>query len=278
MVCEKDKNNQEFYDTNLAKWNEMANLHYGGGYDINSFLAGKCSLQSLEVEELGDVSGKKLLHLMCHIGLDTLSWARRGAKVTGVDFSERAIDHAQELAKKVNLQARFISSNVYELPEKLDEQFDIVFMSYGVLCWLASIDKLTSIVERYLRPGGTFYIAEIHPLNQIFDDEANVQDFVVKFGYFSHGRPSEWQSEFSYASDTPLENTKSYEWNYTLADLVSGLANRGLQIEFLHEFPFLCYKGLPFLEQREDGWWYPPANKPQVPLLFSLRARKPIAS
>ena len=273
-MAHKEKKNQEFYDTNLAKWNEMANLHFAGGYDIEGFLAGKCSLQALEVEELGDVQGKKLLHLMCHIGLDTISWGKRGAEVTGVDFSEKAIEHARELAEKVGQKARFIAANVYEVPEKLDEQFDVVFMSYGVLCWLASIDKLTAIIERYLVPGGTFYIAEIHPLNQIFDDESNVQEFSVKYGYFSHGRPSEWQSEFSYASSTPLQNTKSYEWNYTLGDLVSGLASRGLCVEFLHEFPFLCYKGLPFLEQKEDGWWYAPADKPQVPLLFSLKAKK----
>ncbi|MCG2767215.1 MAG: class I SAM-dependent methyltransferase, partial [Anaerolineae bacterium] len=160
-----------YLETNRELWNGWAKLHIESAYyDVEGFKAGGESLHPLEIEEVGDVSGKTLLHLQCHFGQNTLSWARRGARVTGVDFSDDAIALACSLSRELDIEAEFIRSDIYDLPEVLDRQFDIVFTSYGVLCWLPDLTRWAEIVARYLSPGGTFYIAEFHPLLTMFDD------------------------------------------------------------------------------------------------------------
>src|SRR5512139_2419139 len=154
----------EYQQANLALWNEWAEINVKSReYDVAGFLAGKSSLKSIELEELGEVAGKTLLHLQCHFGLDTLSWARRGAAVTGVDFSDKAVGLAQALAREAGLEARFICSDLYALPEVLSGQFDIVYTSYGVLCWLRDLEQWAELIAHFLKPGGVFYIADFHP-------------------------------------------------------------------------------------------------------------------
>ena len=163
---------EKYYDVNKKRWNELVDIHAkSDDYDLDGFIAGANSLHSIELDALGDVSGKSLLHLQCHFGLDTLSWGRLGARATGVDFSETAIELARNLAVRVGADAEFINCNVYDLPEHLDSEFDIVFTSYGALCWLHDIEAWAGIVSRYLKPGGTFFMAEFHPFMWVFDDE-----------------------------------------------------------------------------------------------------------
>jgi SAM-dependent methyltransferase len=230
----------------------------------------------LEREELGDVSGRSLLHLQCHFGLDTLSWARLGARVTGVDFSPQAIDLARSLAQELELDARFICSDIYALPEVLSQRFDLVYTSYGVLTWLPDLEGWAEVVAHFLRPGGTFYIAEIHPFAMVFSDLEDATDLEVHYPYFPTPEPMRFEQEGSYAA--PGEETKqrvTYEWAYPIGDVVDALIGAGLRIEFLHEFPFACFQMVPFLEVDEEGRWWLPEKKELIPMTFSLQAFKP---
>jgi len=164
-------------DANREHWDEATDIHARGNvYGIEDFKAGRYQLHRIEVEEVGDVAGKRLLHLQCHFGLDTLSWARRGAIVTGVDFSPKALALARRLAAESGIDARFIESNVYDAPAALNERFDIVFCSYGVLCWLPDLPRWGEIVARYLEPGGIFYIADAHPFIRVFPTDDDITD------------------------------------------------------------------------------------------------------
>jgi 2-polyprenyl-3-methyl-5-hydroxy-6-metoxy-1,4-benzoquinol methylase len=150
---------------NRALWDEWTPIHVGSAfYDVDGWKSGRRhDLPPLLVDEVGDVAGKDLLHLQCHFGLDTLSWARRGARVTGADFSERAVEQARLLAAETGLEARFVVSDVVDLPDRLEGDFDVVFTSFGVLNWLPDVPRWAEVVAHFVRPGGFFYIAEAHP-------------------------------------------------------------------------------------------------------------------
>ena len=169
----------DYVQANRKLWNEWTGLHLDSNYyDLNGFKAGKVTLGAVERREVGDVSGKSLLHLQCHLGLDALSWARLGAAVTGVDISDESIHVAQALSDEFNVPAQFICSDIYELPQVLDRQFDIVFTTCGVLTWLPDLQRWAKIITHYLKPGGMFYINEIHPIKRVLtprlqDDRGN---------------------------------------------------------------------------------------------------------
>ena len=155
---------QEFMEANLRHWDGLIPVHERSRfYDVEGFRGGASTLHSIELEELGDVSDKSLLHLQCHFGLDTLSWAIQGARVTGADYSKEAITLARSLASDQRIDARFVVSNIYDLPNVLDERYDIVFTSYGVLMWLPELGPWAEVVSRFLKADGTFYMVEFHP-------------------------------------------------------------------------------------------------------------------
>jgi 2-polyprenyl-3-methyl-5-hydroxy-6-metoxy-1,4-benzoquinol methylase len=266
---------EKYFEANRKMWDEFAKLHiHSKTYGTKEFLEGQTTLKSIELEELGDVQDKTLLHLQCHFGLDTLSWAREGAEVTGVDFSGKAIDLARELADKTGLEARFIQSNVYDLSEVLDEKFDIVFTSYGVHCWLPDLTRWAKICAHFLKPGGTFYIAEFHPFMWVFDDEAK-DEFRLKYSYFHNPEPEKFDVDGSYAgSDLKIEKCVDYEWAHGMGDVITAIIHAGLQIQFLHEFPKSCFQQFPFLEKEDDGYWYYNNPKIQLPLVYSIKATK----
>lgn len=264
----------EFKRANMALWDEWTDIHARPGvYGIDEFRAGGNRLKALELAELGDVAGKSLLHLQCHFGLDTLSWARLGAQVTGVDFSSRAVALARTLSEECQVPGRFICCDIYDLPEHLDGTFDIVFTSYGVLNWLSDITRWARLVARYLRPGGTFYMAEFHPFIWIFDEEK--PDIPLRYNYFPDGTNQAFQVQGSYADPTAeVKQTISYEWPHPLSEVVTSLIDAGLTIEYLHEFPYVCFQSMPVLVQGADGLWRMPEGKPQLPLQYSIKARK----
>jgi len=263
------------FETNRTWWNEVTPIHARSDfYDLAGFRAGKLSLLPIEQEELGDVAGRSLLHLQCHFGLDTLSWARLGAQVTGVDFSDQAIALARSLAGELAIPARFLCANVYDLPDVLHESFDIVFTSYGVLCWLPDLARWAGLVAHFLKPGGTFYIAELHPFAGVFDDEEGVTDLRVAYPYFHTPEPLTFDSQGTYADRTAqVTHTTTHEWAHSLGDVVNALIAAGLHIQFLHEFPYCDYPILPFMERGSDGWWRLPGDN-VLPLLFSIKATK----
>jgi SAM-dependent methyltransferase len=264
---------------NQALWNEWTAIHERSSfYDLDAFKAGGIRLRDYEVDEVGDVRGKKLLHLQCHFGIDTLSWARLGAVPTGVDYSERAIDLARSLAEELGLDARFVLSNVYDLPHALDDRFDVVYTSRGVIGWLPDLTRWARVIAHFLQPGGIFYITEGHPVLWTLDDRADVKagTLDVKYPYFPRPEPLAFPTQGSYADPTAhVEQPVEYSWVHSMGEIVTELARAGLRIEFLHEFPFVEWP-VPFLERRDDGrWWLPADGEGELPLFFSLRATKP---
>ncbi|NHJ85001.1 MAG: class I SAM-dependent methyltransferase [Asgard group archaeon] len=266
-----------FYNDNKKMWDEFTILHKDSEtYKTKEFLEGKSTLSKIELGEIGDlVKGKALLHLQCHFGLDTLSWAREGAIVTGVDMSEESIKLARSLADKTNLEANFIQSNIYDLPQALDEKFDIVFTSYGVLCWLDDLDKWAKVIAHFLKPGALFYIAEFHRFTWVFDWDAK-DDFALKRSYFHDSSPLTYTIEGSYAKTEKRtkEKVTGHEWAHSMSDVINALINAGLIIKQMNEFPYTTFQSFPFLKQSDDGLWYYDNPKIQLPLTFSIMAEK----
>jgi SAM-dependent methyltransferase len=274
----KDKRMDDYTKANLNWWNEAAIVHsQGEGYDLASFKAGKNRLHPLELEEVGDVAGKKLLHLQCHFGMDTLSWARLGAQVTGIDFSDKAIAIAQNLSQELNLNATFICTELYTLPDVLDAagEFDIVFTSYGAIGWLPDLQPWSHIISHYLKPGGFFYIAEGHPFMWTFDE--NSMDLKLRYPYFSK-EPIKNEEEGTYAEKNARpEHTTTYGWNHTFREIFNSLISTGLTIDFLHEHPFCAWECFTDMEEGADRFlrFKDPAKRDLIPLMFSLKATKP---
>lgn len=262
-----------YYETNKRRWNELVEIHSRTEeYDLEGFIAGKTSLHQTELDALGDVDGKSLLHLQCHFGLDTLSWARLGAEVTGVDFSENAVELARGLAERLNIEAKFICSNIYKLPQTLTGLYDIVFTSYGVLCWLNDVKEWGKIISHYLKPGGVFLLVESHPLMWVFDDES--PELKVRYSYWHSDEPLSWETDGSYADrNAVLTNKKSYEWTHSVGDILNSLINAGLTIQEIGEHPFSHWQIIPAANKMKNGTWRLPRDR--LPLLWSVKAVKP---
>ena len=249
---------RRWLETNRANWDERVPIHVSGGfYDVGSFKAGQERLRPFEIEEVGDVAGKDLLHLQCHFGIDTLSWARRGAKVRGLDFSAPAIEEARKLAAELGLDAEFVEANVYDAVEALDRHtFDVVYTGLGALNWLPDIERWAGVAASLVRPGGFLYVSEFHP----FQPE-----------------PTIWDEPGTYADlDAETVHNRTYEWNHTLADVVSAVISADLTLEFLHEHDHTLFPRWPFLEKTGFNTYRLPEGRPRLPLMYSLRARKAV--
>ena len=264
----------EYLEANRANWDERVPIHAEGKfYDVASFKAGDERLRPFELVEVGDVAGKDLVHLQCHFGIDTLSWARRGANVVGLDFSAPAVEEAGRLAAELGLEAEFVQADVHEAVSALDGRaFDVVYTGLGALNWLPDIRRWAEVVAALLRPGGFLYLAEFHPITWVFGDE----DLTVAYDYFHHDEPEVWDEPGTYA-DLEAETThnKTYEWNHTLGDVVSAIAEAGLVLDFLHEHDYTLFPRWPFLEKSGFDTYRLPEGMPSLPLMYSLLARKP---
>jgi SAM-dependent methyltransferase len=267
---------QEYIENNRKLWDGMVPFHVASDfYDVASFKAGRNALLRVELEEVGPVAGKTMLHLQCHFGMDTLSWARMGADVTGVDFSVPALATARELSAELNIPARFIESDVYKLQDVLQGQFDIVFASYGVICWLPDFPRWAQVAASYVKPGGFFYLADAHPFATTLDADSPERPLRVTTPYDSRGMPTAYESGGTYADPTAdLPHKRSLEFNHPMGQIVTSLIEAGLRIEFLHEFPFAAWQQFPEAVRRDDGYYYMP-DESGVPLMFSVKATKP---
>ena len=243
-------------------------------YDVAGFKAGRDSLSHVERDALGDVQGRPLLHLQCHFGMDTLSWARHGAVVTGVDFSSNAIAAARKLAGEINVPATFIESDVYRLRENLNAQFDIVFTGIGAIGWLDDIDQWARIVAHFVKPGGRFFLFEAHPFSYVFECEDKVPTWQVCRAYFDSALPESATETGSYAEPSGTYTATTHYWLHELGRIVTALGKAGLSITELQEHPFVAWPAFPWLEKRDDGFWHIPANMKSQPLTFSLLAEK----
>ncbi|MDD1746229.1 MAG: methyltransferase domain-containing protein [Methanomassiliicoccales archaeon] len=263
-------------ESNRRRWDELVPIHAASRfYDIEGFKRGRSTLLPVELEELGDLQGKRLLHLQCHFGLDSLSLARAGASVTGVDFSPRAIALAKEISNEIGVKARFVESDVYDLPKVLDERFDLIFSSYGVLCWLPDLPAWASVISEMLDDGGTFLLVEDHPLASLIDEKEAAPIRIV-YPYFSDGRPTRFDVQGTYTDrSATVENSTSFEWTHPLSEIIDSLIGAGLRIEHVHEFPFSFFQRHASMRLHPDGTWHFPNDYLSFPMLLSIKAKKP---
>lgn len=268
----------DYLASNRALWNAMTlnQLESDHHRDVATVRAGGLTLRSIEREALGDMRGRSLLHLQCNMGSDAISWARLGARVTGVDISDAAIAQARALAAETGVSAQFLRSDIYDLPAVLDEQFDIVFASYGALCWLPDLTRWATIAARYLRPGGTFLLVEMHPCAMMLESaDSDGLSFRVHGSYFHSAEPQVEEMRGlpeEAAADAPQS---VYIWRYSLGEVVTALIQAGLRIELLEEFPLAHYQQFSCLVQGDDGWWRWPTSENTLPMLFAITASKP---
>lgn len=260
----------DYIKTNKAAWNLKTDIHINSEfYDQTSFLKGKSSLKNIESDFLGNISGKSILHLQCHFGQDTISLSRAGAKATGIDFSDVAIDHARKTAQELSIDTRFVCSDVYELPEVLNEKFDIVFTSYGVLGWLPDMEKWANVVSCFLKPGGRFVMVEFHPVVWMFDDEFKT----VAYNYFNEGEIIE-QVQGTYADK---KNEISYTTicrNHNLSEVIGNLIKAGIRIGRFEEFdysPYDCFKNTVRID--EDKYRIKHLDD-KIPMIYAIEGIK----
>lgn len=260
-----DESEAQYFAMNRTGWDSRARVHFDSTfYDLEGFLAGATSLKEIELSELGDVSGKRLLHLQCHFGLDTLSWARRGALCTGVDISPVAIAKAQELAIQTQLDAQFVCSDVYGFQATTLEAFDIVFTSYGAICWLPDLRRWAEVVASNLAVGGSFYIVDFHP----------IYDLLAGYSYFTRRDP-DIEEEGTYTENGADAIARLATWAHPLSSVINALIGVGLHIEHVSEFPYSPYDCFEGMIEREPGRFYLEHKGNDVPIVFSISARKP---
>ena len=262
-------------EKNRAMWDAKTPLHVNSAeYDVAGFKAGQTRLCAHEIADLGDVTGKDLIHLQCHFGLDTLSWARLGARAVGLDFSEPAVREARKLAQEIGVAAEFLLADVYDAPAAVGARtFDFVYTGVGALCWLPDMDRWARVVFELLRPGGRLYLFEFHPLKFVFDP-AVTREPVIRDDYFT---PPEGFRDggVTYADESiPAEATPTVVWNHSLGEVVTALVRAGLRIDSLHELDRSVLREWDYMELAEDHMYRMPTGRPSLPLMYVLRAHR----
>lgn len=261
---------KNYIEVNRQSWNNRTDAHLKSEfYDLPGFMKGKTSLNDIELGLLGDVKGKTILHLQCHFGQDSISLSRLGAEVTGVDLSDKAIESAKQIAKDVNSNANFICCDIYDLPNHLDKQFDVVFTSYGTIGWLPDLDKWAAVVSKFLKPGGKFVFVEFHPLVWMFDDNFEK----IGYNYFNSGAIIETESG-TYADKSADISNEYVMWNHSFSEVVNSLIKNKLEIISVDEFdysPYNCFNKTVEVEPRKYRIEHL-GNK--IPMVYSIVAKK----
>ena len=261
---------RDYINKNREGWNNKLEFHLQSEfYDLAGFLNGKSSLQEIELGLLGNLKGKKVLHLQCHFGMDTLSLARMGAETTGVDLSDKAITKAKELTEETGLHANFICCDLYELPNFLNEQFDIVFTTYGTIGWLPDLSKWSSLIKQYLKPGGELIFVEFHPVIWMFDYNFE------KLGYdYFNTQPIIETESGTYADPDASIEQELVSWNHSLGEVLGSLLDAGLAISFFEEYdysPYACFKGTI---EVSPGRYRIGKLEHKIPMVYALKATK----
>jgi len=264
------KSEENYIEINKQSWNKRTASHIlSDFYDVDGFLNGKSSLNEIELELLGDIKGKNILHLQCHFGQDTISLGRLGANVTGIDLSDKAIDSANKLSEKANIEATFICCDIYDLPNHLNKQFDIVFTSYGTIGWLPNINKWAKIVSKYLKVNGKFVFVEFHPVVWMFDDDFNK----IKYKYFNSEAIVETESG-TYADKEAEINQECITWNHGIGEVVNSLIKNNIEVNSLKEYdysPYDCFSGTIEFEPKKYRI-KKIGNK--IPMVYSIAGEK----
>jgi len=265
------------FDINRRNWEERAGIHARdttADYMLDRFRAGEDALLPIEAAELGDISGKRVLHLQCHIGRDTLCLVRRGATATGLDFSPAALDVARRLAAETGLKADFVEGTVDQAPELTPGPFDLVFTTWGTICWLPDAKQWAKIIAAVLAPGGELYFADAHPAFTVMEECAG--KLVPTYDFQTPAdQPLHFANETTYTGDpTIMANRATREWIHSLSAVLGGLLEAGLTITMFREHEVLPWQGLPSLVQASERLWRLPDGAPRIPLSYSLRAKK----
>ena len=284
-----DPNDALYFAMNRDWWDAVVPVHEASrGYNRPGFLRGEKMLCPVERAELGPlVAGRKLLHLQCHFGMDTLNWARLAATVTGLDFSLQGIEAARRLSIDSGIPGRFVQANVYDAAAVLDETFDIVYTGIGALNWLPDIRAWAKVVAACLRDGGMLYVYEGHPMLWTLDQDRDDTLLVAREPYFERGEPMVYEDDATYVDGPKLEMRPTCEWNHGLGEIVTALVDAGLSIAFVHEHREVPWQALPWMEPVGPGahgadgryqsnrmWRLPEAQRDVVPLMYSLLAVK----
>jgi len=256
---------------NKQAWDAKTAHHAASDfYDMPGFLAGKNTLNEIELDLLGDVRGKTVLHLQCHFGQDTLSFSRMGAQATGVDFSATAIEKGCVLAAQLGLDTRFICCDVYSLPNVLNEQFDIVFTSYGTIGWLPDVDNWAAVVSRFLKPGGRFVIADFHPVVWMFDNDFSK----IAYRYFKDEAIIEEETGTYAEKDADITN-ETISWNHSLGEMLGALLKSGITIAGFNEYDYSPYNCFSHLEEFEPGKFRVKHLGNTIPMVYAVLGTKP---
>ncbi|GAB5538340.1 MAG: class I SAM-dependent methyltransferase [Salibacteraceae bacterium] len=262
----------DYKEINRKLWNDKVDAHLNSKfYNVDEFIKGQSVLNDIELELLQNVSGKSVLHLQCHFGQDSIELSRMGARVGGVDLSDRSIEKAKWLAKQCGTSTEFICCDVYESVNQLDESFDTVFTSYGTVGWLPDIQRWAHTVNHFLKPGGAFVIADFHPVIWMMDEEFSH----VTYGYFNSGPIIENQSGTYADRNAEIHNTE-VSWNHSLSDIMGALLDEGLMLKSFKEYdysPYPCFKNL--VETRTKQFQIE-GLEGKLPMVYSMRFEKPI--
>lgn len=267
-----------FTDANRRNWNERVPIHRAdrtGFYAIDRFLAGEKRLDAVDSGALGDLAGRRVLHLQCHFGLDTLILARHGATATGLDFSPAAIDEARRLGAEAGLDAEFVCADVYAAQASVKGVFDIVYTTWGTICWLPDVPRWAQVIASLLEPGGFLYFADAHPNLLVLEERDGrlVHEYPIDT---APDRPLVFEERQSYTGDaTPLAATRTYQWIHSVSRVIGALLGAGLAIEEFREYPTLPWPPFPMCVPVEGGMYRLPDHVPSFPLSYSLRAGKP---
>ena len=268
----KSESVKYYFKANMDAWDKKTPVHFASAlYNVEEVKKGGSSLNKIEIDALGNVSNKRILHLQCHFGLDSISLTRMGAKVLGVDFSTKAIEKARKLAKELNVSTRFLVANIYDdLDKIIKEKFDIVFCSYGSICWLPDLDKWAKVISKMMAKDAFLYIVDFHPLLNTFD--CLLSD--TKRSYFYSKKPFKREWHGTYADYSSSIETIEYNWNHSMAEIFGSLKNNGLTIDEFKELPYLPKEWFPNLVKGEDGLYRVNGSENIYPLLFSIKAIK----
>ncbi len=270
LIAEIMNEEINYVDINRKSWNNKIEAHLKSEfYDVKSFVEGVNSLNEIELQLLGNISGKKILHLQCHFGQDTISLSRLGACVTGVDLSDKAIESAIKLAQQTNSSVKFICSDVYDLPNHLHEKFDIVYTSYGVIGWLPDMDKWANVISQFLKPEGKLIFVEFHPFVWMYDSDFQN----INYNYFNAEAIQETESG-TYA-DKDADITQSYVcWNHPISEVITGLLKNKLTITDFQEYdysPYACFNHTVEFEQKKFRIKH---LENKIPMVYSIVTKK----
>ncbi|MET9296049.1 class I SAM-dependent methyltransferase [Streptomyces sp. NPDC003077] len=265
---------------NQANWDARTPIHIASDFYGQRITSDWFA--SFEWEDLGDLDGRDVVHLQCHLGTETVAFADLGARTVGLDFSEAALKEARRLADESGRDIEFVWSDVHRAVEALGgRRFDVVYTGKGALCYLPDLTAWARVVRDLLRPGGMLYLVEFHPLLNALGPVSGPDgdELTLRHDYLAGRGPIRSDNPYTYTDGPPVEGaTTSYEWRHGLGEIVGALTGAGLTVDVLRETDLLPWKRFEAMERAENGWWRLPADQPKIPLLFALRARAPEGS